>query len=102
MHPSDPDMLHRRAMRTRRLVGLGGIVFSVGMILSIAIYYTYILHPGSISRIIHNPLLPASTPTPTVTCKTPAHATGDSTVTITSGGIQRSMIVHLAPSYGVQ
>lgn len=33
-------------------------------------------------------------------CSTPAHPTGDSTIDLTSGGMPRSFIVHLPPSYG--
>lgn len=36
----------------------------------------------------------------TSSCSTPAHATGESTISLNSGGIPRSFIVHLPPSYG--
>ncbi len=35
-----------------------------------------------------------------ITCTTPKHRPGDSTETLVSGGINRSFLVHLAPSYG--
>ncbi len=33
-------------------------------------------------------------------CPTPDHSAGDSTIQLASGGLQRSFIVHLPPSYG--
>src|SRR5436305_451678 len=35
-------------------------------------------------------------------CHTPPHKVGDETLSIQSGGLSRTLIVHLAPSYGYQ
>ena len=39
---------------------------------------------------------------PPITCTTPPHLPGDSNASITSGGLKRTFIIHLAPSYGRQ
>ena len=39
---------------------------------------------------------------PPITCKTPQHSAGDSTQTISSGGLDRTFLLHLSPSYGRQ
>ena len=47
--------------------------------------------------------LQSAAPTlPPITCKTPQHNTGDSTQTISSGGLDRTFLLHLSPSYGRQ
>ena len=98
-----PPDFERGSMTVRRLVGLGGIVLSISLLLTIAIY-THNLQPNTLSKI--NKLIPSSHnsrgPTPTITCTTSQHIAGDSTVFITSGGLKRSLLIHLAPSYGKQ
>src|SRR2546423_12100771 len=98
-----PPDFERGLMTVRRLVGLGGIVLSISLLLTIAIY-THNLQPNLLPKI--NKLIASShnspSPTPTITCTTPQHITGDSTVSITSGGLKRSLPIHLAPSYGKQ
>src|SRR5258708_12505450 len=97
-----PDMHQHRNMRRRRFAGFIGIFISIGLLLSAAIY-TYDLHLSPLTQIktiINGP--PTSTPTPIVACKTAHHDPGDSTASIISGGIQRTMLIHLAPSYGIQ
>ncbi len=39
---------------------------------------------------------------PPITCTTPQYGPGDSNTSITSGGLKRTFIIHLAPSYGRQ
>src|SRR5947208_3218192 len=39
---------------------------------------------------------------PPITCTTPQHLPGNSNLSITSGGLKRTFIIHLAPSYGRQ
>ena len=98
-----PPDFERGLMTVRRLVGLGGIVLSISLLLTIAIY-THNLQPNPLPKI--NKLIASShnspSPTPTITCTTSQHITGDSTVFITSGGLKRSLLIHLAPSYGKQ
>src|SRR5262249_33175233 len=47
-------------------------------------------------------LLSAAPTAAPITCKTPQHSTGNSTQTIPSGGLDRTFLLHLAPSYGRQ
>ena len=98
-----PPDFERGSMTVRRLVGLGGIVLSISLLLTIAIY-THNLQPNPLPKI--NKLIASShnspSPTSTITCTTSQHITGDSTVSITSGGLKRSLLIHLAPSYGKQ
>jgi polyhydroxybutyrate depolymerase len=102
MQLPDPDIHHRRTLRRRRFAGFIGIFISIALLLSVAIY-AYDLHLSPLTQIktIINGS-PTSTPTPIVTCKTAHHDPGDSTASIISGGIQRTMLIHLAPSYGIQ
>src|SRR5258708_34160191 len=102
MQLPDPDMHPHRNMRRRRFAGFIGIFISIGLTLTIGIY-AYDSHPRPLTQIktISN-RPPTSTPTPIVTCKTAHHNPGDSTASIISGGIQRIMLIHLAPSYGIQ
>jgi polyhydroxybutyrate depolymerase len=102
MQLPDLDIHHHQTVRRRRFAGFIGILISIGLLLSVAIY-AYDLHLSPLTRIktiINGP--PTSTSTPIVTCKTPYHDPGDSTASIISGGIQRTMLIHLAPSYGIQ
>jgi polyhydroxybutyrate depolymerase len=39
---------------------------------------------------------------PPITCTTPQHVAGNSNLSITSGGLNRTFILHLPPSYGKQ
>src|SRR5258707_7882374 len=102
MQLSDADIPHPQTVRRRRFAVFIGIPISIGLLLSVAIY-AYGLHLSPLTRIetiINGP--PTSTPTPIVTCKTANHDPGDTTASIISGGIQRTMLIHLAPSYGIQ
>lgn len=91
---------------TRRRLGLVGIVFSIIIVLGIFAYMINAWQKGS-SAGAQKPftLFPVASASPTlppITCKTPTHAAGDMTEKITSGGLQRTFLVHLAPSYGRQ
>ena len=94
-------MRYAHQLNTRRLLGLGGI----GLVILIAfslLAYAYASYKGPSLNL---PGLVAQTPTPTlppITCKTPKHTPGDSTVTISSAGLHRTLLLHLAPSYGRQ
>jgi|SRR5450755_217060 polyhydroxybutyrate depolymerase len=91
--------------KARRRVGLIGIVFSIIIVLGV---FAYMINTAqkvpSAGGQKPFTLFPAASPTlPPITCKTPAHtAGGDTTEKITSGGLQRTFLVHLAPSYGRQ
>ncbi len=79
----------------RRLVGFGGFTLA-GLILLVALALAFV-QKGS-PGIGKRPL--AAGLQPPVTCTTPQHTPGDATGTISSGGLNRSFLVHLAPSYG--
>lgn len=109
MQRPDPDISQRRttilrSKKQRRPLALVGILFALGVILSVVLYAIYGGQTSSnsfskINSIIHSI---AGTAAPTVTCTTPHHDPGNSTVTITSAGLQRTMLIHLPPSYGIQ
>ena len=92
----DPMSSHRPDMKRR--LGVGGIVLSC-LIMLIAIVLIFNLYTNTVSFVgklgIHTTLI-----RPLISCTTPQHALGDSTETITSGGIKRTFLVHLPPSYG--
>jgi polyhydroxybutyrate depolymerase len=86
----------------RRLFGIGCVGLGVILAFSLLIYI-YISYNGPALSI--SGVLARQNPTPTlppITCKTPRHTTGDATVTIPSAGLQRTLLIHLAPSYGRQ
>src|ERR1700730_6274078 len=83
-----------------RLLGIGCLALSFLIIASIAGYALlsqFHVVTKSVDIILRR--LPTQ---PVVTCKTPLHAAGDSTGSITSAGLKRTFLVHLAPSYGIQ
>ena len=90
----------------RHLIGLAGMGLSLLILLSV-VFYVYASYrntttgkgshvPGSSSSLQTVPTQPP------VTCKTPRHTSGDTTETISSGGLKRTFLVHLASSYGKQ
>src|SRR5689334_22239875 len=86
-----------------RLIGVIGIIVSVLLFLSIAIYAFTVRQSLLPKTGVHLPISVPGLPTqPIVTCTTPQHAPGDSTGSITSGGLKRTFLVHLPPGYGVQ
>lgn len=98
---SDPDVDHNASHKIRRFVASVGIGISLAMILGVVVYSA---HAGIVPGINH----PTSTPgfpakgavtAVTTTCNTPPHKTGDSNLSIHSAGLNRTFLVHLAPSY---
>src|SRR5215472_10666563 len=86
----------------RRLLALIGIGISLTIILGV-----FAFNACSISSPIINQSSTNSTRS-TInlvpihnTCHTPPHKTGDETLAIHSSGMNRTFIVHLAPSYGL-
>src|SRR5690349_12861889 len=100
-----PDsMFNKRPRDIRQVLGISGIIFATLLLLTIAIY-TFsarqaILPKGGVH--ISLPVLPGIPTQPVVTCKTPAHTVGDSTISLTSAGLKRTFLIHLPPNYGVQ
>src|SRR5579859_90248 len=108
-HPDNPGP---RSRKISRLFIASSITFSLLVILSYVVYAS-ILHPGNSSRTAHIPkLLPSPTTSSIaqnnkhtrtgIACLTPPHTPGDSNISITSDGLKRTFIVHLASSYGIQ
>lgn len=88
----------------RRLFGIGCI--SLSMILAFVVFgYIYTTYQGPSligAGVVAGHHISATPTLPPVTCKTPMHPTGDSTVTMPSAGLQRTLLIHLAPTYGRQ
>lgn len=84
----------------RRGVGIGCITLAVILVVGIAVYA---LSQRNAPGTVYVPLpLPGGTNEPPITCKTPEHKAGDSVVSLKSGGVKRSFLVHLPPTYGRQ
>ena len=88
----------------RRLFGMGCI--GLGVILASALLiYIYTAHQGpslTVTGVLARHQAVVTPTLPPIICKTPMHTTGDSTVMISSAGLQRTMLIHLAPTYGRQ
>jgi len=84
-------------LRQRRRIGISGL-FLGGFML----FGTLLLYLNGCSSGGNALPFAASSPAPQITCTTPPHNTGDSTQTISSGGLKRTLLLHLAPSYGRQ
>ena len=96
----------RRPVIVERFIIAGGILLAAIVILGYVIYSLNLRNNPiqqirSFPKVIGSLLTPQPT-TPIVTCTTPQHKAGDSTLFIPSAGLTRSFILHLAPSYGIQ
>ena len=99
----DPENGRQRPPRLRRLLGAGCLVLALGIFLSVGLY-AYQNRSGLIAGHGNGSpafVLPGSK-SPASSCTTPQHTPGTSNSTITSSGLKRSFILHLAPSYGKQ
>lgn len=101
MHDSDLD--HKPSHKVRRLVALTGIGISLMLILGVVAFSA---RAGIVPGSSHQTSTAGSSSTikihPQNSCHTPLHQTGDSSASIRSGGINRTFLIHLAPSYGKQ
>ncbi len=99
MHKSD----HQLSYINRRFVALVGIGASLILFLGVIVFNA---RAGTIPGMRHSS--PSSVaPAINLTrihneCHTPPHKVGDATISIHSGGLSRTFIVHIAPSYGNQ
>ncbi|HVB24824.1 MAG TPA: PHB depolymerase family esterase [Ktedonobacteraceae bacterium] len=101
------DRRSNQSRRTGRLLLLSGITFSLLVILTFAVYAVATLAHNHLpqgvtaqsSPVVKTHATPTESP---ITCTTPQHAAGNSNNTITSGGLQRTFLLHLPPSYGRQ
>src|SRR5258708_3022682 len=92
---------HRQKLRGRRLAAWVCVTLSLLLVVG-ALVYSF--QPGLIPAFAASHghfAFPAFPHTPhTTVCPTPDHPTDNSTISLKSGGLQRSFIVHLPPSYG--
>jgi polyhydroxybutyrate depolymerase len=94
----DDNRITLLRLTARQRVGLAGLFLGSFMLLAILLLYLSEIFGVSAANV-H---LPFVSSLPPITCKTPHHTTGDSTQTITSGGLSRTFLLHLPPSYGRQ
>ncbi len=97
---------NNRPGNSRHIIGLGGMALSLLILLGV-VFYIYASYRNTTTvKGQHVPSSSSSSKNtssqPLVTCKTPAHTLGNTTETITSGGLKRTFLVHLASSYGKQ
>jgi polyhydroxybutyrate depolymerase len=89
-----------KLLLTRRLMDPVYLVLSLIILLSIAACGQ---QTNSTSTVTNTSSKGVQVPTqPPLTCTTPQHFPGNSNLSITSGGLKRTFILHLAPSYGRQ
>jgi polyhydroxybutyrate depolymerase len=101
MYNSDFD--HKPPRKIRRLLVSIGSGISLAMILGFVVFST---HTGILSGLTNLSQAPGSPGIddfqPRNSCNAPPHQPGDSRLSIRSGGLNRTFLVHLAPSYGNQ
>jgi polyhydroxybutyrate depolymerase len=111
----NPESFGPRSRRISCFFFAATITFSLLVILSYVVYAS-MLHPGNSPRTAHTNTTPVIHQSPTKssiaqnskntqsinTCLTRPHTPGDSNISITSDGLKRTFIVHLASSYGIQ
>jgi polyhydroxybutyrate depolymerase len=99
----DSNFDHKPSHRVRRVVALAGIGIALVMILGVIVYSA---RAGIVPGISHLSTTPGKGAANSIQahnlCNTPSHPAGDSNASIRSGGLVRTFIVHLAPSYGNQ
>lgn len=88
------DMMIDKQVTLRRLVGIAGMVLALFVLLSAIAYVAYSAQHATNGATGQSPALTATI------CQAPTHQLGDSTGTITSGGVQRTFLIHLPPTYG--
>lgn len=93
---------NNRQSNVRRLVGLSGMLLASLLLVSVVFYVYASYHNITITKALHVPVVASSPTQAPILCKTPKHTLGDTTATITSGGLKRTYLIHLAPSYGKQ
>lgn len=85
----------------RRLVVIGVVTGLLLLCLGI-LSYAFLLRQRSLATTSTHPTLPGYPVHPLVSCTTPPHSPGESMGSIVSGGVQRTFLLHLPPSYGKQ
>ncbi len=100
----EPDSHRRSSSDPHRIIASILMIIAIIIILGTA---AYSVHAGILSPVSHTAPGAASARTTqtaqsAITCKTPQHSAGTSNGSITSGGLKRIFVLHLAPSYGRQ
>ena len=99
----DSNFDRKPSHRVRRVVALAGVGIALVMILGVIVYSA---RAGIVPGISHLSTAPGKGSANSIQahtlCNTPPHPAGDSNASIRSGGLVRTFIVHLAPSYGNQ
>ncbi len=99
----DSEIEQHSSHKLRRIVASAGIGISLVLILGVV---AFSVHAAFVPVSNHQTPAPGSSNTIIThlqhTCNTPLHQAGNDTITIHSGGLSRTLIVHLAPSYGSQ
>lgn len=94
------DFHHVKEYRTRRLAAWLCLAFSLLIIIGAIVYsFQTGIIPGFAGA--HSPLISGFGQSSNSPCST-ARSAGNSSIVISSGGLRRSFIVHLPPSYGQQ
>lgn len=93
MHQDTPS---DRNLTARLLSSSGCLALALLLVLVVVVFVLIQFTPRATTTLPLRPTRPA------ITCQTPAHQPGDTTATISSGGLRRSLLIHLAPSYGHQ
>jgi polyhydroxybutyrate depolymerase len=101
MYNSDFD--HQPSHKLRRILASAGIGVSLVMILGVVVFSVRASIVPGMNQ--HSPV--QNSPATSFSqvhnfCHTPPHQTGTSILSIHSGGLNRTFLVHLAPSYGNQ
>lgn len=94
---------HQSSQIHRRFVASVGIAISLVLILVVIVFNARAVTIPAPKHSARTQVAPSINLTSIHNeCDTPAHKGGDTTLSIHSGGLNRSFIVHLAPSYGIQ
>src|SRR5260370_31056947 len=99
----DSNSAQKASHEGRRVVVRAGVGIAVVMIVGVIVYSA---RAGIVPGISHLSTTPGKGAANSIQahnlCNTPSHPAGDSNASIRSGGLVRTFIVHLAPSYGNQ
>lgn len=99
-----PNLFNNSPKGSRHVLGISGIIFASLLLLSIAIY-VFAARQSILPKVgtpLSFPSLAGAPTKPVITCKTPQHNVGDSTVSMRSAGLKRTFLIHLPPNYGVR
>jgi polyhydroxybutyrate depolymerase len=87
-------------LEMQRRIGIAGLF--LGALILLGVLLLYINEVFGITSGTPRSSSAALSSLSSTTCKTPQHDRGDSTQKISSGGLERTFLIHLAPSYGQQ